>query len=93
MWNAREKGGRCPSVNEGRSWYLAGLPESGLDIDELMRAWFMALEYVAGTIGGNDESERVSADVARVRDQLLEVERRGVPNGLRPLPNEEVARR
>jgi hypothetical protein len=65
---------------------MAGLPESLLDMDEIMREWFMALEYVARTIGRTDESDRVSADVARVRGELLDVERRGVPGGLLPFP-------
>jgi len=42
---------------------MARLPESLLDIDEIMREWFMALEYVARTMGKSTaESDHVPAD-------------------------------
>jgi hypothetical protein len=57
---------------------MAGLPDSPLDMDEIMREWFMALEYVARTIGKDPaESDRVSSDAARLCDE--EVERRAAP--------------
>jgi hypothetical protein len=57
---------------------MARLSDSRLDMDEIMREWFMALEYVARTIGnGAAESEQVPSDAARIRDE--EVERRAAP--------------
>ena len=52
---------------------MAGSPES-LDIDEVMREWLMALEYVARTMRkGTAESEQAPSDTTRVRDEVLEV--------------------
>jgi hypothetical protein len=57
---------------------MADLPESPPDTDKIMREWFMALEYVAQSIGkGTAEREQVRSDAARVRDE--EVERRAAP--------------
>lgn len=73
---------------------MAGLPKSPLDLDEIMREWFMALEYVARTIGQtNDESDQVPADAARVRDEVLEVELRAAPMAQRASAQWEPRRR
>ena len=48
---------------------MAGFPESPLDTDEIIREWFMALEYVARTVGQTaNEGDEVPADAARVRE-------------------------
>jgi len=66
---------------------MAGLPESPLDIDEIMREWLMALEYVARTMRkGTDESNHVPTDPAPTNGQPREVERYSPAKHRKALP-------